>query len=195
MNIKNSKKLLEIFLAFFKIGCFTLGGGYAMIPLIEQEVVRNKKWVKESEVVDVFAVSQSIPGAIAINSSTFIGYKIAGRKGSIAATLGVILPSFLIITTIAAFLKKFQDNEMVNAAFLGIRSCVVALILLAAVKIGKTAIKDKMTFIIATITVIFVVFFDVHAIFAIIGGAAIGSVIYFRFPNRAKQIIEKDGEN
>ena len=100
------KKLLEIFVLFFKIGSFTFGGGFAMIPLIEKEVINNKGWVNEEEIIDVFAVSQSIPGAIAINCATLIGFKIYGKKGACAATIGVILPSFLIITIIAAFFFK-----------------------------------------------------------------------------------------
>lgn len=110
----NTKLLFDIFITFFKIGSVTFGGGYAMIPLIEREVISNKGWIKnDEEIIDVFAVSESIPGAIAINSSTFVGYKIAGRNGAIAAMMGVVLPSFIIITLIATFFSKFQDNETI----------------------------------------------------------------------------------
>lgn len=188
------KHLFEIFITFFKIGSFTFGGGYAMIPLIEREVITNKGWIKnEEEIIDVFAVSESIPGAIAINSSTFVGYKIAGKKGAIAAMAGVILPSFTIITVIAAFFSKFQDNPAVKAAFMGIRSAVVALILMAAIKVGKTAIKDKFTAIISIMTLIVILVFDIHAIFAIIGGAFIGIIIYFTSPKKLADILGKDG--
>jgi len=106
MNSSNMKQLKDIFVTFFMIGLFTFGGGYAMIPLIEKEIVEKKKWVEKEEITDILAVSQSIPGAIAINSATFIGFKIKGRIGAIAATLGVILPSFVIISFIAAFFRQ-----------------------------------------------------------------------------------------
>lgn len=184
MNHKtNYKKLLEIFISFFKIGSFTFGGGFAMIPLIGKEVTEKKGWVKEEEIIDIFAVSQSIPGAVAINSATLIGYKMEGRKGAYSAILGVILPSFLIILIIAAFFSKFQDNPIVQAAFKGVRPTVVALISTAAVKIGKAAIKDNLCVIITVIAFILVMIFDVHAIFTIIGGAAVGLIVYKFFPH------------
>lgn len=181
--------LLEIFTVFFKIGSFTFGGGYAMIPLIEKEVVENKKWVTAEEVVDVFAVAQSMPGAIAINSSTFIGYKIAGKKGSIVATLGVILPSFLIITLIAIFFSKFQDAPVVKAVFSGIRPAIVGLISMAAIKVSKASIIDNIGILLSVLSIILVIFFDVQAIFIILGGAAIGLAIYYLFPKRSAKIV------
>jgi len=115
------KKLLKLFWIFFKIGAFTFGGGYAMIPLIEREMVEKQKWLSDDEIIDMFAVAESIPGAIAINTSTFIGYKVAGYWGAIVAMFGVALPSFLIITIIAAVFSQFQDLPLVKAAFEGIR--------------------------------------------------------------------------
>ncbi len=190
---KDLKLLFDIFTTFFKIGSFTFGGGYAMIPLIEREVITNKGWIKnEEEIIDVFAVSESIPGAIGINSSTFVGYKIAGRKGAISAMIGVVLPSFIIITIIAAFFARFQDNPVVKAAFMGIRSAVVALILMAVIKIGKKAVKDKFTAAISIITAILVFVLDIHAIFTIIGGALIGLIIYFTSPKKVADILRKE---
>ncbi|HHV95195.1 MAG TPA: chromate transporter [Clostridiaceae bacterium] len=173
------KQFFEIFITFFKIGSFTFGGGYAMIPLIEREVVYNKGWVSTEDIIDYFAICESIPGAIAINSAALIGYKTAGRKGSIAAVIGVVLPSFIIINIIAAFFTRFQYNPIVQAAFKGIRSAVVGLVGKAAFKIGKSSIKDKIGLIITIITVILVVFFDIHAILAIIGGAAFGLLNHY----------------
>jgi chromate transporter len=185
------KNLYEIFITFFRIGAFTFGGGYAMIPLIQREVVDKKKWIKEEEIIDVFAVSESMPGAIAINSSILIGYKINGKKGACAAALGVILPSFIIITLIATFFSKFQENPFVKAAFKGIRPAVVALISIAAVKIGKAAIKDKVSALITTAAFILVIVFDVHAIFAIVGGAVAGVALCKVFPNRLNDNDDK----
>lgn len=183
----------EIFITFLKIGSFTFGGGFAMIPLIEREVITNKNWVKEEEVIDVFAVSQSVPGAIAINASTFIGYKIAGRMGALVATLGVVLPSFVTITLIAAFFSRFQENPIVKAAFMGVRAAVVALILMAAVKIGKAAVKDKTAAVIMLSAVALILVFNIHAIFVIIGGAAAGIIINSMFPKNMEETMKKAG--
>lgn len=186
------KQLIEIFLVFFKIGLFTFGGGYAMIPLIEREIVEKKKWVREEEITNIFAVSESIPGAIAINSSTFMGYKIAGRKGAVAAAFGVILPSFIIISLIAASFGKFGDNKIVKAVFAGIRPAVVSLIGVAAFKVGKTSIKDMACLIIAVIAAVAVVIFDIHAIFVILGAAIFGLLIYRFYPDKVKKVVENE---
>ena len=186
-------ELLKLFSIFFKIGAFTFGGGYAMIPLIEKEVVTKQKWVSYEEVVDVFVIAQSIPGAIAINSSTFIGYKIAGRKGAIVATAGVVLPSIIIITIIASFFTRFQDNLIVKGAFRGIRSCIVALIILAGIKISKTSVKDKFTFVITAIGIIIIIFFNVKAILIILVGGGIGIMTYVY--RRMTGKLKKEEEN
>jgi chromate transporter len=172
------KKMLDLFLTFFKIGLFTFGGGYAMIPLIEKEVVTKKQWVKSEEVVDIFAVAQSAPGSIAINASTFIGYKIAKIKGAIIATIGVVVPSLLVIMIIAAFFLTFQDNRIVKSAFLGIRSCVVGLIAIAGTKISKTAVKDWFTLAVMVIVSLLIIFFNVPVILVICMGGILGVVLY-----------------
>jgi chromate transporter len=123
------RKILEMFISFLKIGAFTFGGGYAMIPLIEEEVVKNKKWIEKEEFIDILVVSQSLPGALAVNCSIFLGYKIGGVIGGIMALLAVVLPSFLIIIIIAAFFMQFRDNYYVNAAFKGITAAVPMLVL------------------------------------------------------------------
>ena len=118
----------DSFKTFFKIGIFTLGGGYAMIPLIEEEVVNRKQWVSKDEMLDLIAIAQSCPGVFAINIATFIGYKLRKTRGAIATTIGTALPSFLIILAIAMFFSQFKDNRYVAAMFRGIRPAVVALI-------------------------------------------------------------------
>ena len=127
------------FKTFFKIGAFTLGGGYAMIPIIEAEVVDKYKWVDKEQFLDLIAVSQSCPGVFAINVSTFIGYKLRGMKGAICTTLGTALPSFLIILAIAMFFSQFEDNKIVAAMFRGIRPAVVALIAAPTFNLAKSA--------------------------------------------------------
>jgi chromate transporter len=196
MNEKSKGQiLLELFLCFFKIGAFTFGGGFAMIPLIEREIVDNKKWINKKEVIDVFAVAQSLPGAIAINTSTFIGYKILGRLGAVISTIGVILPSVIIITLIAMFFSMVRGNPIFEQIFDGISPAIVALILVAGIKIAKQSIKDKTGIVILLCTVTFIVFFNMQAIFAIIGGALVGILIYFFFPKLSNKIIKKEGED
>lgn len=168
----------ELFKVFFKIGAFTFGGGYAMLPLIEEEIVEHKKWVKKEDIYDFFAVSQSFPGAIAINTSTLVGYKVAGKKGAIAATFGVILPSFLIITIIATFFSKIADLSVVKSIFSGINGAVIVLILLAARKMLKIALHDALSVLLVIITVVIILFTNISPIFLIIGGALIGLLLY-----------------
>lgn len=175
------KQLLSLFYTFFKIGAFTFGGGYAMIPLIEREIVEKRGWIKEDDIVDIFAVSESVPGAIAINSATFIGFRIAGYSGAIFSMLGVVLPSFIIITVIAAVLSQFQELEIVKAAFSGIRAAIVALIVMAGVKVAKTAIKNWTGIVIASVAFFLLLIVNLHAIIIIILGALAGIVLFYRF--------------
>lgn len=172
------KKLWKMFLVFFRIGAFTIGGGYAMLPLIEKEVVDNNNWVSEEEIVDVFAISQSVPGVIAINSSIFIGYKVSGYIGAIVAALGVILPSFFIILIIAYLLFNIQNNVYLEKAFTGVRAGVTAMILLSVIKLAKSAVKDKLGLILAIAAFITIVVFDIHAILAIATGGIVGYLAY-----------------
>ena len=129
----------EAFITFFKIGMFTLGGGYAMIPIIETEVVDKHRWISKEEFLDLIAIAQSCPGVFAINISTFIGYKLMKRRGAITCALGTALPSFLIILLIAMFFHQFQDNPVVAAIFRGIRPAVVALIAVPTFNLAKSA--------------------------------------------------------
>ena len=129
----------ESFCTFFRIGLFTLGGGYAMIPLIEEEVVNKKQWVSKEEMLDLIAIAQSCPGVFAVNIATFIGYKLNKVRGAIATTIGTALPSFLIILAIAMFFSQFKDNRVVAAIFQGIRPAVVALIAVPTFRLGQRA--------------------------------------------------------
>lgn len=143
------KRALKLFLVFFRIGAFTFGGGYAMIPYIEREIVEKNKWIKSEDIVDIFAICQSVPGVIAVNSSTFVGYRVAGLAGSIAATIGVVLPSYIIISIIALFLYNFKDYPYVTEAFYGIQAGVTALMVHAVLRLGKTSVTNSFTFILA----------------------------------------------
>lgn len=162
------KKSLELFLSIFKIGTFTFGGGYAMIPLIEEEVVVNKGWISKEEFLDILVVSQSLPGALAVNTSVFLGYKIGGFIGAMVALLAVILPSFLIILIIAVFFMKFRDNYYVNAAFKGITAAVPMLVLIGAISLSKGLEKNIRTLITIIVGIITLAFFNIHPVLVII---------------------------
>jgi chromate transporter len=174
---EETKKLFQIFLTFLKIGPVTFGGGYAMIPLIEREVVDKKKWVSHEDVTDVFAIAESIPGAIAINSSTFIGYRIGGVRGAIAALLGVFLPTFLIVVILSIVFLQIQNNPKIEAAFQAIRASIVALIVYAGYMIGKTAIIDKTTLVIAFGSMALLFFLHLHPILIIFSGIILGLLL------------------
>ena len=135
----------ELFKTFFHIGIFTLGGGYAMIPLIEEEVVNKHRWVEKEEMLDLIAIAQSCPGVFAINIAIFIGYKLHKIRGAICTTLGTVLPSFLIILVIAIFFKQFEDNKVVAAIFRGIRPAGVALIAVPTFRLGQRANLNRYT--------------------------------------------------
>ena len=162
------KKLYcQLFLTFFKIGAFTFGGGYAMIPLIRREVV-EKKWIDEQDMMDIIAVSESTPGPFAINSATFVGYQLGGFSGAVMATLGVTLPSFLIILAISFFLKQFEELPAVQYAFTGIRAGVFVLILSACYSMFKQCKSNWFSYIIIVAAFISVGFFNASAIFILI---------------------------
>jgi chromate transporter len=175
--------LLKLFITFFKIGAFTLGGGYAMIPLIQVEVVEKKKWLDNEEFLDAIAIAQSAPGAIAVNSSVFIGYKLRGILGAAACVLGVVLPSFIIILLISIFLYQYRSNKIVEKAFLGIRPAVAGLIASAVYKLARTSkIRGKLLFI--PIIAVVGIILGVSPIVEILAGGLIG-VGYYVLKERA----------
>ena len=169
----------ESFRTFFKIGIFTLGGGYAMIPLIEEEVVNRHRWVSKDEMLDLIAVAQSCPGVFAINTAIFIGYKLNKVRGALATTLGTALPSFIIILAIAMFFHQFEDNHVVAAMFQGIRPAVVALIAVPTFNMGKRAKLNKFTIWIPIVSALLIWLMGVSPIWIIIA-AGIGGYIYGR---------------
>ncbi len=170
----------EAFTTFFKIGIFTLGGGYAMIPLIEEEVVNRKQWVSKDEMLDLIAIAQSCPGVFAINIATFIGYKLRKTRGAICTTLGTAMPSFLIILAIAMFFSQFKDNKVVAAIFRGIRPAVVALIAVPTFNLGKRAQLNRYTIWIPIACALAIWALGVSPIYIIII-AAIGGYIYGKY--------------
>ena len=182
--MKKTKEYLSLFLTMLKIGLFTFGGGYAMIALLENEFVAKKKWIEKDEFLDVAAIAESTPGPIAINAATYIGFKNAGIVGSIIATLGICIPSFVIIYAISLFFDAFLSLTLVAYAFKGIQICVVYLILSAGLKMLKQMKKTWFNIIIVLITLICMVVLSLFAvkfstIFYILISGAFGVVVYF----------------
>ncbi len=169
-----------MFYSFFKIGAFTIGGGYAMIPLIEKEVVDKKQWINREDFLDMLALAQSAPGPIAINTAVFVGYKMAGIPGMIFTVLGSVLPSFLIILVIASFFVGIKDSAAVERAFKGIRPAVVALIAAPVLRLGKSAKINRKTIIIPIIVTLLVAFAKITAVYIILAAAVLG-ILYGRF--------------
>ncbi len=170
----------QIFLTFFKIGAFTIGGGYAMIPLVQEEVVNRRKWIPEDEFLDLLALAQSAPGILAANTAIFIGYKLKGISGAVIATLGAVLPSFVIILLIAVCFADYKDNPAVEAVFKGIRPAVVALIAAPLVKMAKSARITWKTAIIPIATALIIWYFHISPIWIIIVAIAVGLIIAVR---------------
>ncbi len=184
--------LKEIFFVFLKIGAFTFGGGYAMLPLIREDII-SKGWIKEEEFLDILATGQSVPGALAVNTSLLVGYKLKSYKGAGAALLGSVLPSFFIMLTLAIFFLQVREIEIVERIFSGIRPAVAALIAAAALKLGKPLFKKKDALILIGIFSIFTIFLDIHPILIIVGASSLGLILYGR-QSLTKNEKEK-GEN
>jgi len=166
----------KLFTTFFKIGAVTFGGGFAMIPLIQKEIVEKMCWMSQRECIDILGVTQIAPGAVAINSSIYIGYKLKGVKGALAAAAGMVLPSFLIITVIAMMFARMQEQPVVLAFFQGVRPGIVAMIAYAAYRMSSHILNKYFSWVIATAAFTAVVFFNIHPIAVIIGGGVAGYV-------------------
>lgn len=166
--------MLELFWTFCKIGALTFGGGYAMLPLLQREVVKARHWMSDAELEDRFAVSQSLPGLIAVNTAIFVGNKVRGSRGGIAAALGVAFPSLAVITVIAAFVSNFSDQPVVKNAFAGIRVCVLVLILDAILTLRKRAVVDVITGIVAAAVFVLSVLLSISPIFYVIAAGIAG---------------------
>ena len=178
--MENSKtpSLFALFWMFLKIGLFTIGGGLVMIPLISRKVVEEKKWITEEEMLDCIALGQSLPGVIAINSAAYVGYKKRGVKGGIMATLGVTVPSLVIIIALASVINAVNDNHFVQGAMVGIKACVVGLVICVAYDLGKKTLKNAFQWVMAVAAFICVAIFNVNAIIVIIC-AALAGIIYY----------------
>ena len=171
------KEIINLFIAFAKVGVLTFGGGYAMLPILQREIVEKNNWAEDDELMDYYAIGQCTPGVIAVNTATFIGQKNKGLLGGIMATLGVVTPSLIIITAIAAFISNFSDLAIVKNAFAGVRVCVCVLILNAVMKLWKSSVVDKATLIIFIGVFLGSVLTDLSPILFIVITAIAGIVI------------------
>ena len=177
--MKKIKLVLEVFFNFFRISLFTIGGGAVMIPLVMDTVVKKKKWMTQEEVVDAVAICQSLPGTIIVNNSIFIGRKVAGLPGAIAAFFGVVLPSYACIIIVMQFYDKIVENTYVLGFFKGALAGAAALIAVSCYRIGKDIIKSIPDIAIAVIGFILIIFFNASIILVIIGAAVAGLSLYF----------------
>ncbi|MCR4601001.1 MAG: chromate transporter [Clostridia bacterium] len=171
------KELLRLYLTFAKIGLFTIGGGYAMLPIIQREIVQDRGWATNEEIIDYFAIGQCTPGLIAVNTSTFIGQKRAGIPGGIIATLGFITPSLIIISIVAALLRNFAEEPVILHAFAGIRVCVMVLIITACMRMWKSSVIDVPTFVIFAAVFLLAAFTSITPVIPILAAGVLGVVI------------------
>lgn len=171
------KELLKIYIEFFKMGAVTFGGGYAMLPILRRTCVQKHHWISEEEVMDFYAVSQGLPGIIAVNVSVFIGYHLNKVKGGIAAALGVVSPCIVIISLIAALLSNFQDNVYVRHAMAGVSVCVIALILDAVIGLWKKGVKDALGLVLCIIAFIVAAFTAISPVIVIVAAGVIGVAV------------------
>lgn len=171
------KKLFELFWVFAKIGVSTFGGGYAILPILEQELAEKRNWVTTEEIANYYAIGQCTPGIISVNAATFIGYKQKGILGGIVATLGIIFPSILIISLIAHFIESYKELQFIQNAFNGIKVCVGALIISAVFKLWKSSITDKTTLLIFIITFMFSLILDLSPLILLVFAGLAGWLI------------------
>ncbi len=184
--LKRDNTVFRLFTTFFKIGAFTFGGGYAMIPMIQKETVENKKWLSNEDILDIVAIAETTPGPIAVNAATFVGYKTSGVVGAVAATFGVVLPSFVIILLVALFFTAFKDNQTVQNAFRGIRIGVLALIGKALVTMFRQCRKNVFAYVIMAVSFTMVAVFNINVLIVIAGSAAAG-LVYSKFVRRRSE--------
>ena len=171
--------LFDLFKTFCRIGGLTFGGGYAMLPMLQKEVVDERKWATNDELLDYYAVGQATPGIIAVNTATFVGYKVKGIWGALFATLGVVFPSFVIILVIASFLQNFSKNVIVQNDFSGIRASVGVLILNAIIGLLKKSVVNKISTVIFIVTCLFGIVLNISPIYIVISACIIGILISY----------------
>ena len=173
-------KLIELFVSFFKIGLFTFGGGYAILPMLQREIIDRRKWVTEEEILDYYAISQCTPGVIAVNTATFVGTKVKGAAGGAVATLAVVTPSLIIITIISSVLQNFSDYAVVQHALAGIRVAVAALVISAVIKLYKKGVKGVLGNLVFAMSLILMILFDLSPIVVVAAALVFGILLTWK---------------
>lgn len=194
MKLKKIKIYADLSVTFAIIGVMTFGGGYAMLPMLEREVVNKKKWATSEELADYYAIGQCTPGVIAVNTATFIGQKIAGIPGGLFATLGVVFPSVIIIEIIAAFLSNFADNAYIGYAFAGIRICVAGLVASSVIRIGKTTVKNAVGAVIFVSVLLLSLFLNISPAILVVCASLMGIAVFSRVYKHKKEDKEETEE-
>ena len=174
----NCIMLFDLFITFFKIGLFTIGGGYAMIPLLQREVVERKGWLSSEDFLDLMAIAQSAPGVFVVNMSIFVGYRMRGKRGSVACALGAAMPSIIIILAIALFVGNYKDNPVVENVFKGIRPAVIALILTPTIRLASKAGLNKWNWWVPVATALLIWWMGVSPVWIILA-AIVGAILYY----------------
>lgn len=174
----NCIMLFDLFITFFKIGLFTIGGGYAMIPLLQREVVERKGWLSNEDFLDLMAIAQSAPGVFVVNMSIFVGYRMRGKRGSVACALGAAMPSIIIILAIALFVGNYKDNPVVENVFKGIRPAVIALILTPTIRLASKAGLNKWNWWVPVATALLIWWMGVSPVWIILA-AIVGAILYY----------------
>ena len=178
--------LLELFILFFKLGAFTIGGGIAMLPLLRNTLVEEKKWFDEEEFVDIVSVCQSLPGVVAINMATYVGYKKKGLAGSLISTVGVVMPSFVMILLIATFISNMGDNPVVNGAMAGLRAAALGLVVVAVIQMASKVFKGFWTIVAAAASFILIAVFNINTAYVILLFVTLGIASAFIGGNKSR---------
>lgn len=186
------KDIWTIFFIFCRIGGFTFGGGYAMLPIIQKEIAEERKWASEEEIIDYYAIGQCTPGIIAINTATMIGYRKKGVPGALAATIGMVFPSLLIITIIAVFFQRFQEYRVVQSAFEGIQIAVIALILDIVIKMWKRSVKNYFGILVFVLGFLMLAFFRLSPVVVILSSALGGIIIQLKRNKGLESSLDND---
>lgn len=170
--------IARLFLTFVKIGAFNFGGGYAILPLIEKEIVHNNRWMLQEDFIDIVALSQMTPGPISINSATFVGYRISGLLGALAGTVGVILPAYFLVIFAAQFISRYRDSQVMKGIFYGLRPAVVGLIGAATITVGRAVFKDMLSVVLALVAGVMVFKTKINPVLIILISGLLGTILF-----------------
>ncbi|MBQ6502069.1 MAG: chromate transporter [Mogibacterium sp.] len=186
--------LVELFIVFFKLGAFTIGGGIAMLPLLQNTLINEKKWFTKEEFMDIVAVCQSLPGVVAINMATYVGYKKKGLIGSIVSTFGVVIPSFIMILIIAKFITSLGDNGVLMGAMAGLRAAALGMVAVAMIQLTPAAIKNKWALLAAVAAFVLIAVLRINTAYVILMFAVLGIAVTFARGRKTAAAAKSSGQ-